>query len=300
MSISKKNLDPYQVANKIRKRVLNYVINNKGGNLSQSCSSAEIMAALYTRIMNITDLEEPLMPKKFAGAPSATNKDSFTGDDYNGIKGPEYDRFYLSPSQYSIVLYATLAEVGRMVPVGFDLYGKDGYVIEHIGESHSPGMDINGGSLGQAISQAAGVALGRKLKGETGRNVVFLGDGELQLGQTWEAVQAMVFYKLDNMIVIVDQNGQQCDGKVSDVMDTPPMEGRFEAFGARTYVVDGHNCDALAAIANQKPDGRPMVILARTNPCQGMEVLEEKAPTLHFIRLQDDEIPKYKECYAQL
>jgi transketolase len=289
------NLDPYKVAQKIRKRVLELAISRRGGNLSQTCSSAEILATIYTRILNITELKAPLMPKKFAGPPSATNKDSFTGDDYNGIKGPEYDRFYLSPSQYSVVLYATLVEVGRMLPEGFELYGKDGYVIEQIGESHSPGMDINGGSLGQCISQAAGVAMGRKLKGETGRNIVLLGDGELQLGQTWEAVQAMCFYKLDNMVVIVDQNGQQCDGKVSDVMDSPPLEKRFEAFGARVYTVDGHNCDVLASVANQKPDGRPIVIMARTNPCRGIELLEQKAPRLHFISLNDDDVPRYEE-----
>ena len=300
MAVSRKNQDPYEIANQIRKRVLNLAIERKGGNLSQTCSSAEIFATLYTNILNITAPDQPLMPKKFGGAPSATNKDSFTGDDYNGIRGPEYDRFYLSPSQYSVVLYATLVEVGRMLPEGFELFGKDGYVIEHIGESHSPGMDINGGSLGQCISQAAGIAMARKLKGETGRNIVFLGDGELQLGLTWEAIQAMCFYKLDNMVVIVDQNGQQCDGKVSDVMDTPPLEKRFEAFGARVYVVDGHNCDVLSAVANQEPNGQPLVIMARTNPCKGMEIMAEKAPRIHFISLNDNEIPRYQQCVDQL
>ncbi len=300
MSISKEDINPYEVANRIRKRVLELAIANRGGNLSQACSSAEIMATLYTRIMNITELDEPLMPEKFAGAPGATNKNSFTGDNFNGIRGSEYDRFYLSPSQYSVVLYATLVEVGRMKPEGFQLFGKDGEVVEHIGESHSPGMDINGGSLGQCISQAAGIALARKLRGETGRNVVFLGDGELQLGQTWEAVQAMCFYNLDNMIVIVDQNGQQCDGKISDVMDMPALEKRFEAFGARVYVVDGHDCDVMTAVANQKPNGQPMVIMAQTSPYQGMDVIREKAPRVHFIGMSDTDIPKYEACLAQL
>ena len=85
MNISKKDLEPYKVAQNIRKRVLELAISRRGGNLSQTCSSAEILATIYTRILNITELEEPLMPQKFAGPPSATNKDSFTGDDYNGI-----------------------------------------------------------------------------------------------------------------------------------------------------------------------------------------------------------------------
>lgn len=300
MSVSKKDMNPYEVANRIRKRVLELAIANRGGNISQACSSAEILATLYTRIMNITELDEPLMPQMFAGAPSATNKDSFTGDNFNGVRGPEYDRFYLSPSQYSVVLYATLVEVDRMKPEGFELFGKDGSVVEHIGEAHSPGMDINGGSLGQAVSMAAGISMARKLRGETGRQVVFLGDGELQLGMTWEAIQAMCFYRLDNMIVVVDQNGQQCDGKISDVMDTPPLEKRFEAFGARVYSVDGHDCEAMAAVANQKPDGRPMIIMARTNPCQGIDVIQEKAPRIHFIGMNDSDIPKYEEALAQL
>jgi transketolase len=249
--------------------------------------------------MNITDLDEPLTPKKFPGAPSATQK-CFTGEDYNGVRSEDSDRFYLSPSQYSIVLYATLVETGRMTPEGFKLYGKDGYVIEQIGEAHSPGMDVNGGSLGQAISQAGGIALARKLKGETGRQVVFLGDGELQLGQTWEAVQALCKYKLDNVLIVVDENGQQCDGKICDVCDVPPLDKRFEAFGAAVVKVDGHDCDALEAAASKKVEGKPLVIMAQTIPTNGIDLLKEKGSRIHFVRISDSEIPAYEECMNQL
>ncbi|QUI24520.1 transketolase [Vallitalea pronyensis] len=300
MKVNKNDLDPRQVANGIRSRVLDLSIKRGGGNLSQACSSAEIMAALYTRMMNITDLEEPLTPKKFVGAPSATNKDSFTGDDYNGIRGPQYDRFYLSPSQYSIVLYATLAETGRMTNEGFNLFGEDGYVIEHIGESHSPGMDINGGSLGQAISQAAGIALARKLRGDTGRQFVFLGDGECQLGQTWEAVQAMCYRQLDNMVVIVDENGQQCDGKIDDVCGCVQLDKRFEAFGCKVVKVDGHDVDALIEAAKVKEEGKPLVIMAKTSPYQGMDVLKEKGTRIHYVRLTQDDKPKFQACLDKL
>ncbi len=243
--MNRMDLNPQKVANDIRGLVLEVALSRGGGNLSQACSAAEIMSALYTRSMNITDLEEPLTPKKFPGAPSAANKECFLGNDYNGLRGPEYDRFYLSPSQYSIVLYATLTATGRMTREGLDLFGTDGYVIEHIGEAHSPGMDINGGSLGQAISQAAGIALARKLRGETGRQFVFLGDGECQLGMTWEAIQAMCYIKLDNMVIIVDENGQQCDGKISDVCGCVKLDKRFEAFGCEVVKVDGHDIGAL-------------------------------------------------------
>ena len=299
MSVKKGQLDPARVANLIRKRVLSLALERKGANLSQTCSSAEIMASLYTRIMNITDLDEPLTPKKFPGAPSSTNR-CFTGDDYNGVRGPELDRFYLSPSQYSIVLYATLVETGRMTPEGFKLYGQDGYVIEQIGEAHSHGMDINDGAPGPAQSQAGGIALARKLKGETGKHYVFLGDGELQLGQTWEAVQALCKFKLDNVVVIVDENGQQCDGKICDVCDVPPLDKRFEAFGAKVVKVDGHNCDALIKAAGTEHKDQPLVIMAQTSPTHGMEILKEKGTRIHFVRLEDDELSKYEACMNQL
>ena len=83
-------------------------------------------------------------------------------------------------------------------------------------------------------------------------------------------------------------------------MDAPPLEKRFEAFGARVYTVDGHNCDVLASVANQKPDGRPIVIMARTNPWRGIELLEEKTPRLHFISLNNDDVPRYEEHLNQM
>lgn len=295
MSINRNDLDPREVAKAIRARVLKLSLRNGGGNLSQTCSSAEIMATLYTRAMNITDLEAPLTPKYFPGAPSATNKDSFIGRDYNGIDGPDIDRFYLSPSQYSIVLYATLAETGRMTDEGFFSFGTDGLVIEHIGEAHSPGMDINGGSLGQAISQAAGISLARKLKGESGRQFVFLGDGECQLGMTWEAVQAMCYRQLDNMVVVVDENGQQCDGKISDVCGCVDLEARFKAFGAHVVVVDGHDPEALIEACAIRPDGKPLVIMARTNPTRDIDELKDMGTRIHYVRITEADVPKFEK-----
>lgn len=294
--MNRKELNPYKVAAGIRRRVLEQALRDGGCNISQACSMGEIFGALYTNILNITELEKPLEPVLFSGAPCATNP-GIKGYEYNGERRGDLDRFYLSPSQCSVVLYAALVATGRMTENGFANFGKDGYVIEHIGEAHSPGLDINGGSLGQALAMAAGIAMARKLRGDTGRNIVLLGDGECELGMTWEAVQAICQRRLNNMVIIVDQNRQQCDGKMSlvcDVEDT--LRARFEAFGCDTYVIDGHNCEVLTAVANQRPDpeGRPRVILAQTNPIYGMPALAKKGHRIHYVRILDDERAEYE------
>jgi transketolase len=158
-----------------------------------------------------------------------------------------------------------------------------------IGAEHSPGLEVTGGSLGQTLSQAGGIALARRLRGDSGRAWVLMSDGEFQSGQTWEAAQALAHYKLDSVGVYVDVNGQQCDGKMTEVMNIEPLAARLEAFGARVAVVDGHDVDALAAPAALKPDGRPLFVLAYTNPCAGMPFLQARWPQWHYVRFKDDQ-----------
>src|SRR3989337_568668 len=162
-----------QAAKGIRRRVLEYVIKNNGGYLSQSCSSAEILSSLYLEIMNLGKVESPIMPPAFLGVPCQNNLEYITGAMFNGLKAPHFDRFFLSPSQYSLVLYAALIETGRMAPEGLAQFNQDGSTAEMIGAEHSPGMEIMSGSLGQGLSQAAGIAYARRLKGETGRTRAF-------------------------------------------------------------------------------------------------------------------------------
>lgn len=291
----------YNRANGIRYRVMEHTIKNKGGYLSQACSSAEIFATLYLNVLNIEKLRKPLVPGKFSGVPGKNNPYSFTGAAFNGRKSGKYDRFILSPSQYSLVLYTALIEAGRMVENGLDQFNKDGSVVEMIGAEHSPGLELMTGSLGQGISQAAGIALARKLKKESGRVVVFLSDGECQSGQFWEAVQAMSFHKLDNMLVYVDINGYQCDGKMTKVMGIEPFDKRLEAFGARVFRVDGHNVDALAALGRLKPDGRSTFILCDTDPCRGIDILKKRIPKLHYVRFNsEEERDSYIAAYEKL
>jgi transketolase len=277
-----------RVAAGIRRRVLDHTIKNNGGYLSQACSSAEILATLYVKVMNLGKVAVPLVPQPFPGVPGPNNPNYFTGAAFNG-PGKDKDRFFLSPAQYALVLYATLIETGRMAEEGLSQFNKDGSVVEMIGAEHSPGLETMTGSLGQGISQAAGVALARKRKGEKGRTFIFMSDGEFQIGQTWEALQAMSFHRLDNVIIYVDMNGFQCDGKMCNVMDIEPLDTRVESFGARVFRVNGHDIKRLAEVGSLEPDGRPVVVLADTDACRGIDVLKSRAPKMHYVRFTSQE-----------
>lgn len=291
----------YDAADRIRYRVMEHTIKNNGGYLAQACSSAEIFATLYQNVLHLEKPEKPLEPGVFAGVPGPGNPNHQTGAIFNGKKSKEYDRFFLSPTHYSLVLYATLIEAGRMAESGLDNFNKNGSVVEMIGADHSPGMEIMTGSLGQGISQAAGIALARKLRHDTGRVVIFLSDGECQSGQFWEAVQAMSFHRLDNILAYVDINGYQVDGKTSTVMNIEPFHKRLESFGARVYRIDGHNVEALAALGKIQPDGRPTFILCDTDPCRGIDILKKRIPKLHYVRFNSpEEREEYRLAYNEI
>ncbi len=289
-----------RVAAGIRRRVLEHTIRNNGGYLSQACSSAEILATLYVRVMNLGKMNAPLVPRPFPGVPGPDNPDYFTGASFNG-SGKHFDRFFLSPAQYALVLYTTLIETGRMSEEGLSQFNKDGSSVEMIGAEHSPGMETMTGSLGQGISQAAGIAMARKRKGERGRVFVFMSDGEFQIGQTWEALQTMSYYMLDNVIIYVDVNGFQCDGKMCNVMDIEPLDKRIESFGARVFRVNGHDIKRIAETGALTPDGRPVVVLADTDAARGIDVLKSRAPKMHYVRFtSDNEKKNYINAYAKL
>ncbi|KJS16025.1 MAG: transketolase [Peptococcaceae bacterium BRH_c4b] len=279
-----------RVAHGVRRRVLEHTVNNNGGYLSQACSSAEILAIMYIRVMNLGATENPLLPQPFAGVPGPDNPSVFTGARFNGPKGAGYDRFILSPSQYALVLYALLIEVGRMDPEGLRQFNVDGYTVEMIGAEHSPGMEVMTGSLGQGLSQAAGIAFARKLHGDLGKVWVFMSDGEWQSGQNWEALQAISYHKLDNIGIYVDVNGQQCDGAVCDVMEIEPFADRLTAFGAKVDRVDGHDLDMLVQPAlGSTAKGKPRIVLADTIPWKGIDILKERYPKLHYVRFATEE-----------
>lgn len=277
------------VALGIRRRVFEHTIRNNGGYLSQACSAAEQLAWLYNEELNLGEPTLPMVPGPFVGVPSAGNKDYHTGAGYNGPADPQYDRLFIAPAHYALVAYATLIEVGRMAPEGLDMFNKDGSSVEMIGAEHSPAMEVHNGTLGIGLSTAAGLAFGRRLRGETGRTWVFMSDGEIQEGQIWEAVQACAHHGIDNLYAIMDVNRQQCDGAMDSVMRVGDIRQRFIAFGAACVEVDGHDLAAIRQAAAEPHDGRPLIILANTSPFRSMHVLEERFPRLHYVRFKSDE-----------
>jgi transketolase len=290
-----------KAARGIRRRVLAHTLKNNGGYLSQACSSAEILATLYTRVMRLGPSIAPLIPRPFTGVPGPDNPGSFTGAGYNGPKAPDLDRFVFSPVHYALVLYATLIEVGRLHEDALSQFNQDGSTVELIGAEHSPGHEVTAGSLGQAVSQAAGIAMARKLEGEAGRVWVFMSDGEFQEGQVWEAFQALTHYGLGNFGVYVDVNGQCCDGAMRDVMTIEPLQERLTAFGAEVRAVDGHDVEALHGAAHDPPPDRPLAVLAQTDPCRDMPLLASRAPKLHYVRFKsDDEFRAYELRLAEM
>jgi transketolase len=288
------------VAAGIRRRVLKHVLDKNEGYLSQACSSAEMLAMLYTRVLDLAPVEAPIEPGEFLGVPGPGNLDYSTGAAVHGPVGPDRDRFVFSPAHYALALYSALIEVGRLDPSAMDDYNRDGSIVEMIGAEHSPGFEVTSGSLAQALSQAAGIALGRKLKGERGKVWVMLSDGELEEGQTWEAVATASYLGLDNIRVIIDANGQQCDGLIDSVCCLEPMADRFTAFGASCDDVDGHDLLALDE-AMSRPSDRPHVVIARTDPVRGVPLLAERAPKIHTLRLGDDaERARYQAAYEAM
>jgi transketolase len=318
------------VAHRVRRRVLEHTLRNNGGYLSQACSAAEILATLYLRVMRLGPSTAPMTPRPFAGVPGPANPDAFTGGGYNGARDPALDRFIFSPVHYALVLYSLLIELGRLGPDALEQFNADGSTVELIGAEHSPGHEVTAGSLGQALSQAGGLALARRLRGESGRVWVFMSDGEFQEGQTWEAFAALAHHRIGNLGVYIDANAQQCDGAMADVMTIEPLAERLRAFGAEVHEVDGHDADALAAPARARlrlddelpgpagveppgaaPSGtdsppepttgparadRPLVVIARTDPCRGIDLLRPRAPKLHYLRFKSaDELDAYED-----
>lgn len=279
----------------IRRRVLAYTLANNGGYLSQACSSAEILAALYGSILRLGPSQGPNPPLLFKQIPPG-----YTGALYNGPRAPSLDRFIFSPVHYALVLYAALIEHGRLEPSALDLFNQDGSTVELIGAEHSPGHELTAGSLAQAISLAAGIALARKRRDEPGRTWVFVSDGEAQEGEFWECLQMASWYRLEGLCVVIDRNFQQCDGAMDQIMGVEPLAERLRAFGAWVEEVDGHDIQALERAAAVRPQGRPLVLLARTDPCRGIEILRERFPKLHYVRFTNPlERERYESWLAQ-
>lgn len=278
-----------EVAFGIRRRVFEHTIRNNGGYLSQACSAAEQLAWLYNEELNLGPSTLPMIPKPFGGVPSAGNTGYHTGAGYNGPRKPEFDRLFIAPAHYALVAYATLIEVGRMAPEGLEMFNKDGSSVEQIGAEHSPGMEVHNGTLGIGLSTGAGLAWGRRKHKEPGRVWVYMSDGEVQEGQTWEAIQCCAHHGIDNLKAIMDVNRQQCDGAMDSVMRVRNIGQKMEEFGAKVVSVDGHKLDEIRDAAKESHEGQPLIILAHSSPYHGMPALKRRFPRLHYVRFDSEQ-----------
>ena len=205
------------------------------------------------------------------------------------------DRFLLSIGHYAIALYAVLMEAGILPEEELETYGMDDSRMPMSGmASYTPGMEITGGSLGQGLGIAVGMAMGLKRKENSAFIYNLMSDGELGEGSTWEAVMSAVQWKLDNLICLVDFNNQQADGPTRDALAQGDEEKKWAAFGWHAQRVDGNDLDAVVAAfdeARNTDHPGPRVIIFDTRMCKGVPFLETREIT-HFVRVEADEWAK--------
>ena len=238
---------------KVRMGVIESTHGAKAGHPGGSLSAAEVFTYLYFKEMNI----DPKNPK-----------------------WDDRDRFVLSKGHTAPGLYSVLAERGFFLVEDLPtLRHIDSYLQGHPNMNTVPGVDMSTGSLGQGISAAVGMAMAAKYQNKTNRVYTLLGDGEIQEGQVWEACMAASHYKLDNLCVIIDNNGLQIDGNVADVMSPYPIVDKLLAFGFNVHAVDGHDFDALEkAFDNaKKTKGQPTAIVMSTVKGKGVSYMENDA-----------------------
>lgn len=208
------------------------------------------------------------------------------------------DRFVLSKGHAAPVQYAALAEAGIIERKELLGLRKLGHMLQgHPDASKTPGVEVSTGSLGQGISVSCGMALGLKIDGGSQRVFCLTGDGELDEGQVWEAAMFAAHEKLDNLTVIVDNNGLQIDGLCCDVMSLGDIGAKFSAFGFDVLEVDGHDCFALHEAFTTPPcKDKPRVIIAHTHKGKGVSFMEDKAswhgtaPSLEQAKSACDEL----------
>lgn len=256
-------------AREIRLTALQMMTAAKSGHPGGALSAADIMVALYYGKMKLSD--DP--------------------------KDEERDRFVLSKGHGNPTYYAILADKGYFPKEELMRLRRLGSVCQgHPDSKKCPGVDCSTGSLGQGISVATGMALGFKLADRPNHVYVLTGDGELQEGLAWEAFMSAANYKLDNLTVLVDYNTLQIDGRTDEVMSLGDLEGKFNAFGFYTQVIDGHDFDAIFAALDRKSEGKPSCIICKTVKGKGVSYMEDqvdwhgKAPSAEELAVAVSEL----------
>ena len=244
------NLELKKIANNVRKGIVTSVHSAKAGHPGGSLSAADIFTYLYFEEMNI-DPKNPKMENR--------------------------DRFVLSKGHTAPGLYSALANRGYFPVEELTTLRKLGSRLQgHPCMQDTPGVDMSSGSLGQGISAAAGMALSAKLDNRDFRVYTLLGDGEIQEGQVWEASMFAGFRKLDNLVVIVDNNGLQIDGPVDQVCSPYPIDKKFEAFNFHVIKIDAHDFDQIRAAFKEAREtkGMPTAIIAHSVKGKGVSFME--------------------------
>ena len=275
-------LELQKIANEVRKSIVVSVHAAKAGHPGGSLSAADLYTYLYFEEMNI----DPKDPKK-----------------------ADRDRFVLSKGHTAPGLYSVLAHRGYFPVEDLLTLRKLGsYLQGHPDMKHIPGVDMSSGSLGQGISAAVGMALSAKLTNESYKVYTLLGDGEIQEGQVWEAAMFAGHRNLDNLIVIVDNNGLQIDGKIEDVCSPYPIDKKFEAFNFHVINVEnGNDMDQLAAAFAEARTvkGMPTAIVMKTTKGKGVSFMENnagwhgKAPNDEEFAIAMAELEKAGEALCQ-
>ena len=246
-------LELMKTANEVRKGIVTAVHSAKSGHPGGSLSAADIYTYLYFEEMNI----DPKDPKK-----------------------ADRDRFVLSKGHTAPGYYSTLAHRGFFPVEDLTTLRKVGsYLQGHPDMKHIPGVDMSSGSLGQGISAAVGMAISAKLSDDDYRVYTLLGDGEIQEGQVWEASMLAGHRKLENLVVIVDNNNLQIDGKITDVNSPYPIDKKFEAFNFHVINIDGNDFDQIEAAFKEAREtkGMPTAIIAKTIKGKGVSFMEDQA-----------------------
>lgn len=275
------NLELEKMAVEVRKGIITGVHSAKSGHPGGSLSAADIFTYLYFVEMNV----DPANPK-----------------DENR------DRFVLSKGHVAPGLYSVLAHRGFFPVKELEGLRHIGSILQgHPDMKHIPGVDMSSGSLGQGFSAAVGMALAGKMDDRNYRVYSLVGDGEIQEGQIWEAAMFAGHRKLDNLVLIVDNNGLQIDGDISDVCSPYPIDKKFEAFNFHVINIDGHDFDEIAAALKEAREtkGQPTAIIAKTVKGKGVSYMENqagwhgKAPNDGEFAIAMEELEKAGEALCQ-
>lgn len=275
------NLELQKIANEIRKSIITAVHSAKSGHPGGSLSAADLFTYLYFEEMNVN----PKNPKD-----------------------PDRDRLVLSKGHVAPGLYSALAEKGYFPKEDLKTLRHTGsYLQGHPDMKHIPGVDMSSGSLGQGVSVAVGMAAAGKYDKKDYRVYALAGDGEIQEGQIWEAAMWAGHKNLDNLVVIVDNNNLQIDGKVSDVCSPYPIDKKFEAFNFHTINIDGNDFDEIRAAFKEAREtkGKPTAIIATTIKGKGVSFMEDqagwhgKAPNDEEFKIAMEELEKAGEALCQ-